>query len=225
MSRFKKFKINWRYTIGEFLIIVFGIIAAFQVDTWKESYDNDKLLTEYLTDIEVGLQKDSLFYELAVKYFAQIEQEIDTTKYFLVQLENTLPPAGQKSLWDISDWYRLYISSAAFSDMNNSGRLNLIDNKELRYNLIAYYQYLDFIKLLDEEYNESLSRMQENLLTRWAFSEEKALKISEEDLVIVRNYLNQKQSYIRNYRKHRENCQGINKAVRQLIETELGESD
>ncbi|MEM9929728.1 MAG: hypothetical protein AAF840_07915, partial [Bacteroidota bacterium] len=93
------------------------------------------------------------------------------------------------------------------------------------YNLIAYYQYLDFIKSLDEDYNESLTRMQEHLLVSWNFSKEEPLKIPTEDLVTVRNYLNQKRLYVRNYLVHRKNCQNINNTIRQQIKTEFGGND
>lgn len=94
----KGVKIDWRYAIGEFLIIVFGIVAAFQVDAGKERIRNNDLLTEYLADIEVGLRSDSMLYELAIEYFEQIEQEIDTTKRLFAQRADKLPASERKSL-------------------------------------------------------------------------------------------------------------------------------
>ena len=217
----RKFKINLRSAIGEFLIVVLGIIAAFQLDAWKESRDNNKLLAEYLTDLEVGLRNDSLYFGLAVQYFENIEAQIDSTQAFLKAGLRDIPPSGSNGLWKFADWYRLYISNAAFEDLNNSGRLNLIKDKRLRHDLIGYYQYTEFVKLLDKEYNQSLDRMHENLLTRIDFQNSESVLISETDVPVIMNFLDQKRSYMSNYLSHRSTCQSINDSVRKQIKALL----
>ena len=66
------FKINWRYAIGEFLIVVIGILVAFQLDAWKEDKDEAALVNEYLTDIKAGLKSDSSFYQNTLQYLDTI---------------------------------------------------------------------------------------------------------------------------------------------------------
>ena len=204
-----KFRINWRYAIGEFLIVVIGILAAFQLDEWKENRDEAKLVNEYLTDIKVGLESDSAFYEKALEYFDKINEEIQLTKDYLKSGQLNLPPDGQESLRKLTDWYRIYISNTAFEDLNNAGRLNLIDNKNLRYNLIAYYQYIDFVKILDEEYNNSMSLMKEKLLNKIRFHNPEELIITVNEVDVILNYLDQKQYFINSYLGHRNICNHI----------------
>ena len=213
----QKFNINWRNAIGEFLIVVIGIITAFQVDAWKENRDNQGLLMEYLTDLEVGLRTDSMYFGNSAAYFKNIGLQIDSTQDFLKEGVRNLPPSGQKSIRKLTDWYHIYITNAAFEDLNNSGRLNLIRDKRLRYDLIAYYQYIDFVKLLDEEYNQSLGRMQETLLMRLDLQDPESLKVSASDVPIIMNFLNQKEYYMRNYLSHRSICQSINDSIRKQI--------
>ena len=216
-----KVNINWRYAIGEFLIVVIGIITAFQLDAWKEDRDSANLVNEYLTDLEAGLRNDSLYYGMASKYFKNIDAQMDSTRHYLKKGVTDLPVSGQTGLRQLSDWYRVYVTNTAFEDLNNSGRLNLIEDKNLRYNLIAYYQYIDFVKLLDEEYNQSLARMQENLLNHLDFDDPEQLKIPEEYVPLLLNYVNQKKSYMSNYLSHRQVCQDINKVIRDRIAAEL----
>ena len=71
--------INWRYAIGEFLIVVIGILVAFQLDTWKEQQDKARMVNEYLTDIKVGMETDSVYYFKALDYFKSIENDIQIT--------------------------------------------------------------------------------------------------------------------------------------------------
>ena len=209
----KSIRVNWRYAIGEFLIVVIGILAAFQLDSWKENRDEAKLVNEYLSDIRAGLRSDSLFHQNALEYFNQIEDDMSITRDALLSGELTLSKERQNSIRNLTDWYRIYISNTAFEDLNNSGRLNLIKDKQLRYNLIAYYQYIDFVKILDEEYNSSLSSMNEHLLRKLVFYNNDELVIAREDVDLVLNYLYQKKSYIDSYLGHRDIIYQINKTL------------
>ncbi|MEL7123583.1 MAG: hypothetical protein AAFO07_29345, partial [Bacteroidota bacterium] len=155
------------------------------------------------------------------KYFDNMAAQIDSTQQFLQAGQRELPSSGQKSIRNLSDWYHTYISNAAFEDLNNSGRLNLIKDKELRYNLIAYYQYIEFVKVLDEEFNQSMDRMQEKLLSRLNFQDKESLKVPPEDVILILNYLSKKESYMNNYLSHRKICQTINSSICQQIETIL----
>ena len=133
-----------------------------------------------------------------------------------------LPEDGQRSIRNLTDWYRIYISNTAFEDLNNSGRLNLIKDKNLRYNLIAYYQYIDFVKIQDVEYNTSLNQLKERLLNKLKFHDPHKLIVPESEVDMILNYLDQKQAYINNYLGHRNICDQINSTIVQGIEQSLG---
>ena len=217
-----RIKINWKYALGEFFIVVFGILVAFQLERWKENKQETALIKNYLSDIEVGLRTDSVFYENAVNYFDEILTNIELT---IDQLETNslmLSPASQKSLRLLPDWYQTYISNSAFQDLNSSGRMNLIEQKNLRYNIISYYQYIDFVKSLDKQYTQNLHNMHENLFGVLDLYTDETISIKEEDKRLLLNYLNQKKSYINSYLGHRGSCQSINNDVRKLIFEGLG---
>ncbi|MEM6297882.1 MAG: hypothetical protein AAF740_04235 [Bacteroidota bacterium] len=211
-------KINWRYITGEFLIVVVGIVTAFQLNSCKEDRKNAELLSEYLEDLRVGLNTDSIFYGNSAVFFDQVVDQIDSAQYFIQNDSLSLPKAGQRALRGFSSWYRLYISNAAFEDLNNAGRLNLIKDKELRYELISYYQYIDFLRSLEDSYTKSLGRMQENLLERLELSnKEIPLEIKPADVPLILNYLNQKRTYVRSYLSHRKTCHEISISIRKMI--------
>ena len=86
--------LNAMPVIGEFLIVVFGIIAAFQLDSWKEDRDDARLVTEYLTDIEVGLANDSLYYEMALIYFDSIKAAMKITSMPKISFAQKLMRTG-----------------------------------------------------------------------------------------------------------------------------------
>ena len=210
-------KINWRYAIGEFLIVVVSIVVAFQLDACKEIKDKATLRKEYLADIEVELRSDSLYFEFADSYLSKVKNQIDSTERILESGESELSSVYSESLQSFSSWYFIYVSNTAFQDLNNSGRLNLIEFKEMRYNIISYYQYIDFIEELDRQYSLSIIRMLEELLTRLDFREKEILRVPEEDISTVLNYLRQKRKYIDSYLSQRSMCQNINNNIREQI--------
>ena len=146
------------------------------------------------------------------------------TKDYLLAGQLNLPSDGQKSLRNLTDWYRIYISNTAFEDLNNSGRLNLIEDKLLRYNLIAYYQYIDFVKIQDEEYNSSLNLMKERLLSTLKFHNPEEFVVPEDQVDMILNYLDQKQAYINGYLGHRNMCDQINSTIVKGIDQSLADS-
>ncbi|MEM1259774.1 MAG: hypothetical protein AAGB24_16585 [Bacteroidota bacterium] len=213
-----KFKINWRYAIGEFFIVVIGILVAFQLDAWKENQDEARLVNEYLTDIKAGLETDQAFYKRASEYFNSIGKDIQTTRDYLLQDQLSLPKDGQKSIRELTDWYRIYISNTAFEDLNNSGRISLIENKKLRYDIIAYYQYIDFVRVLDIEYNESLNRMKEGLLGKMVYHNHDELIVPENQVDVILNYLDQKQNFMDGYLGHRRVCNQLSSNIVNTIQ-------
>ena len=221
MSKFKNFKINWRYAIGEFLIVVFGILAAFQLDACKEQKFNNDLYVEYLNDLNKGLKSDSIYYNVAVKYFDSVKEKIDTTRNSLTKTNNTLDSYTKIAVVDIKSWFTAYISNSVFEELNNSGRLNLIYNKDLRHNLISYYQYLDFVKTQETSILSSLDRIKERLLGDLDFQNDSLLEIPESKVFVIQNYLQQKQSYINGYLGHRATCHNINLQMLKQIKDEL----
>ena len=99
--------------------------------------------------------------------------------------------------------------------------MSIIQDKELRYRIIAYYQYIDFVKVLDAEHNESLNRMKENLFDKIVYHNEDELIIQENQVDIILIYLEQKRSFIAGYLGHRKNCNQLNSAIVKKIQEEF----
>lgn len=60
MSRFRQLikGINWKYSIGEVLLIVIGILIALALNNWKERRDLKNEETEILKELVLSLQND-----------------------------------------------------------------------------------------------------------------------------------------------------------------------
>ncbi|HZL94407.1 MAG TPA: hypothetical protein VFB99_12205, partial [Vicinamibacterales bacterium] len=51
-------RLNWRLLLGEFVVIVVGVLMALWVDELREARDNAELEVEYLQSLVIDLDTD-----------------------------------------------------------------------------------------------------------------------------------------------------------------------
>ena len=51
-------KINWKYALGEIIIVIIGITIAFSLNNWKEENKNRKLKKQYLESLQIDIEKE-----------------------------------------------------------------------------------------------------------------------------------------------------------------------
>jgi len=152
-----------KYAIGEIVLVVIGILIALSINNWNENSKNKKLETSYLIRISKDLDNDLLESERTSK----LAQERNERVLFLEQAVNNSqlvmesPDYFIKSIVYAGYTYRPAISNHSFEELKSSGRLELINNEELRVSIAKYYDYefsysqFDFIKEdIQLKYNE-----------------------------------------------------------------------
>ena len=135
-NRFNKYLL---YAIGEIVLVVIGILIAFQVNTWKEEKELRKeerlLLTNLKADIEV--RRDEL-----LEFDSYIELEMDALDKLLPLFNATenLPEAHiLDSLLSYSDNAYSFNNSFQLLDLLfSTGRIDLIGNEKLKNNLLKW---------------------------------------------------------------------------------------
>lgn len=134
----QKIRINWRYAIGEIIIVIIGITLAFWLNNWKEYQNGQSQKKQYLENL-----------------IMDIEQEMDQLKENQVQVNNKLKLIGeikthlgtQKSgrdsivmkVFELARLINFYPESTTYQTLINSGDMQLIDNFELRRSLEKHY--------------------------------------------------------------------------------------
>ncbi len=63
----RKFHLNWRYAIGEFAIVVLGVMAALGVENWNSERKDRALEIEYIAAILEDLRKDGAAIQFAME--------------------------------------------------------------------------------------------------------------------------------------------------------------
>ena len=97
---------DWRYALGEFSIVLLGVLAAFAVENWNSDRKDRLLEIEYIEALLDDLRKDDLSIVSALQgaeTFAQRGQLLLTA---IDQKELSTPPP--ETLWSRQQRHPIY---------------------------------------------------------------------------------------------------------------------
>jgi len=63
----RKLQLNWQYALGEFSIVVLGVLAAFWVESWNAGRNDRSLEIEYVQSLLRDLKADSESIDTALR--------------------------------------------------------------------------------------------------------------------------------------------------------------
>ena len=134
---------NWFAVCIDFLIVVLGILIAFQITNWGEAQQDKQLSVEYQKRLLVDLNKRiellesmSAYYEITFKHandaaMAYVERPDDLGVEFLIDL------------YQASQRLNNLVSKGIYDELLSTGRINLIGDQTLRDQLSTYYSDYD----------------------------------------------------------------------------------
>jgi hypothetical protein len=132
-----------KYAIGEIILVVIGILIAFQLDEWSQNKVNKETASVYLSNISSNLLEDQKDLEIKNAHLAKnIEYGdylIHSFKTQTVDEEKATVYLGQLNL------AKSFIpNKTGMTSLINAGKLNLIQN-DLIFGLQQYYSTCDKI--------------------------------------------------------------------------------
>ena len=138
--------INWKYALGEFLLIVVGILVALAANSWyaNRSLRSDEI--DYLQRIRASLEIDlenvsrnQLAYESAVSRLEALKFHLEARRPYSEELD--------ASFAELQFFYGGRLRTSIYESLRARG-LDLISSDELQFALIELY----------EEHNAALDR-------------------------------------------------------------------
>ena len=140
----RKLHLNWMYGLGEFTIVVLGVLAAFWVENWNSDRNDQILETRYVAALLEDLRKDDLALQ-----FAMSEAELNSAlgRMLLKAIEedsisvtpNEFVKAASRSGWIQNPLY----TRVTFTDLMNTGNLRLIRSDSIRASISSYYTSIE----------------------------------------------------------------------------------
>jgi len=176
----------YRRWIGEFVVIVLGILVALAVDSWSDERNNRILEQEYLARIKEDLKWDlegieeaiqasilqgraatTLLYELndpLADHVPRFRSDRLAAIDFTVPINEEFDVPLKRLVWLVARTRSFDPRRGTYDELLATGRFVVIDDSELRASMIDHYaQTEDGVKGLDEWVQEPATRYDEFL--------------------------------------------------------------
>ena len=138
-GKFSKYLI---YAIGEILLVVIGILIALQVDTWRQGNTDRQLEKEYLQRLVLDLDQDLKIIESIEGFFDIKEVNLKKVKGFVddptIVLDDSVMTTLVRSKILGFDLPNVRLTGT-IQELISSGHLRLIQNTDLRNEILNYY--------------------------------------------------------------------------------------
>ncbi|RMA66523.1 DUF6090 family protein [Ulvibacter antarcticus] len=130
--------LNWKYTIGEILIVIIGISIAFSLNKCAENSKDSSLRKEYLINIRNDVQADR---ERLIVIEEELQKKIETTLKILPILGSDSNEKMQitRDIFSVAAISNFAANDATYQTLINSGDLKLITDFELKKAIQSHY--------------------------------------------------------------------------------------
>lgn len=144
-------RINWRYAIGELLIITIGISIAFLLNNWAASANEKRLANEYLSNLKSDLHQDITLLDSNI---AQLDERLGYFQALFPHLRAKLPGRDSMAMrvFKYIDPVVFYPRRTTWQSLESSGDLKLIKDMDLKNRIIEHYQTYKRVEMENERH-------------------------------------------------------------------------
>lgn len=141
-------RLNWRLLVGEFIVIVVGVLMALWVDQLREARVNAGLEVEYLGSLIVDLEADLAQFDETEAWMRRQEASAATVLALYAGSPPTdnvveLVAAIERAGWQ----YVPAITRNTLEDLRSTGNLRLITDPALRRAIASYYATVEEVNI------------------------------------------------------------------------------
>ena len=139
----------FKYAIGEIVLVVIGILIALGINNWNERRNNKEEETKSIKRILSDLKTEKFMLENSKKQFKK-------NRKYLIDIVYNEKSDGLDSIGFYFTPFVHIKSNSEYISLKSSGKLNLISNEKLRYNLVNFYEVYYNIYEENSEYSKRL---------------------------------------------------------------------
>lgn len=137
------------YAIGEIVLVVIGILIALQINNWNSNRQLRVQEQECLNSLKNEFSINLDLLDQSIEKVDLQKQNIEALLHLFDPnvIDTMSDPAIANLIYPVLAGYaRYYPSTGVLTDVTSSGKLNLILNKELRQDIAAFGNTLDWLK-------------------------------------------------------------------------------
>jgi len=141
-------RVNWRFLLGEFVVIVVGVLMALWVDQLREARDNAELEVEYVGSLIIDVDADLAQFDEAERWMRRQESAAATVLALYEGSPPTEDPADLTAAVETAGWqYSPSITRNTIEDLRSTGNFRLLRDPALRRAIAAYYRSMEEISI------------------------------------------------------------------------------
>lgn len=148
-------RLKWAEYLLEMIVIIFGILGAFTLNSWNEERKNRGLEKTYLRDINKEFKDNRSQFELIMEVFLADKHNLDSAITLLPITKDNWPKIRQH-FWRSTTSIVFNPSQSSIASLVSSSNLSIIQNRQLKDYLISWEEFLEDYK--EDEYNASNMR-------------------------------------------------------------------
>lgn len=131
-------KINWKYAIGEILIVIIGISIAYGLNNWSANQANAKQKRQYLDNLVMDIEEE----------IKQLEENQLAIQGKINDIQIVMPFLGQKQtkrdsivskVFALAQQVNFSPENTTYQTLINSGDMKLLNRFELRRQIEEHY--------------------------------------------------------------------------------------
>lgn len=149
-------KTDWLNHFLEFIVVIAGILIAFQLNTCSEQKKEQKLVDRHVENIIEETEFNKNNFEFASEKVRQSLNTLDTLLSF-IEDKRDLDSINALSI-EMLNLPITYIKRNSYNSFIESGDIRLVSNFELKEDIIRLYEYYTWAEGLDkitaESYND-----------------------------------------------------------------------
>jgi len=141
-------KVNWKNHIREFIVVVFGILLAFQLDRCSGDNNQQQLISEHIDYISEETQLNALNLKYALQSSESNLIKIDSIMTLIITKGDT--EKINRLSFEILNVGYLYVRRNAYNSLINSGDIRFMKSFDQKKNIINMYEYYTWTQPLDQ---------------------------------------------------------------------------
>jgi hypothetical protein len=134
----------FKYAVGEIILVVIGILIALQVNNWNEKRKLQNESQEILKALNVEFKNNRAVLKDRIDYLEDANKYVQAVLKLTKSDESQLRQVNIDSIISLSLKYGNYNpANSTIQELISSGKLNLIENGQLKDNLFNWLQILE----------------------------------------------------------------------------------
>jgi hypothetical protein len=152
------FKEKAKEVLSEILIIVFAVTLSIWLHSWSEERHQQKDAQTFLIGLKEDLQNDISNLENTKNLLNKTQQQISFVLHLTPKKMDSIK-ANHQQINSGTNFINTLVNNGRYEGFKSSGKINTIENQNIRNKILSYYQQtIPQIALVEESYEKLTSR-------------------------------------------------------------------